>query len=220
MTLNFKSARLKKRRKFQKLVFGNRRERKTERKKDREKESQREREIESEKREWEREKQRQRECLLKCFWNFSFENLFRLNLLKRKFCSKAKSKSLYITLVHDRWVSFGIILSSDLAIGNSASASHVIRFHKASHCFKVYFTYPLCWATRCKPLHMIPFSSRRILEYKNKVKWGAAIAQWIRLRLPSCRPGFESQANHLHFFQFILFKLYICIWIGMWKEQK
>ena len=22
--------------------------------------------------------------------------------------------------------------------------------------------------------------------------WGAAIAQWIRLRLPSCRPGFES----------------------------
>ena len=51
LTLNFKSARLKKRRKFQKLVFGNRRERKTERKKDREKESQREREIESEKRE-------------------------------------------------------------------------------------------------------------------------------------------------------------------------
>ena len=29
---------------------------------------------------------------------------------------------------------------------------------------------------------------------------GAAIAQWIRLRLPSCRPGFESQANHLSFY--------------------
>ena len=27
----------------------------------------------------------------------------------------------------------------------------------------------------------------------------AAIAQWIRLRLPSCGPGFESQAQHLHF---------------------
>ena len=32
---------------------------------------------------------------------------------------------------------------------------------------------------------------------------GAAIAQWIRLRLPSCRPGFESQAHHLCFHQFI-----------------
>ena len=29
---------------------------------------------------------------------------------------------------------------------------------------------------------------------------GAAIAQWIRLRLPSRRPGFESQAHHLRFF--------------------
>ena len=30
---------------------------------------------------------------------------------------------------------------------------------------------------------------------------GAAIAQWIRHRLPSCRPGFESQARHLCFHQ-------------------
>ena len=29
---------------------------------------------------------------------------------------------------------------------------------------------------------------------------GAAIAQWIRLHLPSCCPGFESQAHHLCFF--------------------
>ena len=28
------------------------------------------------------------------------------------------------------------------------------------------------------------------------------VAQWIRLRLPSCRPRFESQAHHLCFFQF------------------
>ena len=33
---------------------------------------------------------------------------------------------------------------------------------------------------------------------------GAAIAQWIRLRLPSCRPGFESQAHHLCFFNLYL----------------
>ena len=40
--------------------------------------------------------------------------------------------------------------------------------------------------------------------------WGAAITQWIRLRLLFCRPRFESQAHHLCFFQFIWFKLYIC----------
>ena len=28
---------------------------------------------------------------------------------------------------------------------------------------------------------------------------GAAIAQWIHLHLPSCCPGFESPAYHLHF---------------------
>ena len=30
----------------------------------------------------------------------------------------------------------------------------------------------------------------------------AAIAPWFHLRLPS-RPGFESQAHHLRFFQFV-----------------
>ena len=29
---------------------------------------------------------------------------------------------------------------------------------------------------------------------------GAAIAQWIRLRLPSCHHGFKSQAHHLRFY--------------------
>ena len=33
--------------------------------------------------------------------------------------------------------------------------------------------------------------------------WGATIAQWICLHLPSCRPGFESQAHHLCLNQFI-----------------
>ena len=32
----------------------------------------------------------------------------------------------------------------------------------------------------------------------------AAIALWFRLCLPSCGPGFKSQANHLPFLQFIL----------------
>ena len=34
-----------------------------------------------------------------------------------------------------------------------------------------------------------------------------AIALWFRLRLPSCGPGFESQAHRLSFLQFILLKL-------------
>ena len=32
---------------------------------------------------------------------------------------------------------------------------------------------------------------------------GAIIAQWIRLCLPSCHPGFEYKAHHLRFHQFI-----------------
>ena len=32
----------------------------------------------------------------------------------------------------------------------------------------------------------------------------AAIAPWFCLHLPSCGPGFESQAHHLCFFQFVL----------------
>ena len=32
---------------------------------------------------------------------------------------------------------------------------------------------------------------------------GAAIPQWIHLRFPSCLSGFESQAHHLCFYQFI-----------------
>ena len=34
----------------------------------------------------------------------------------------------------------------------------------------------------------------------NSLAEGAAIAQWIRLLLPSCCPRFESQACHLCFF--------------------
>ena len=36
----------------------------------------------------------------------------------------------------------------------------------------------------------------------------ATIAPWFCLRLPSCGSGFESQAHHLRFFQFVLLKLY------------
>ena len=47
------------------------------------------------------------------------------------------------------------------------------------------------------------------MEAPNKklVHWVAAIAPWFCLHLPSCGPGFEFQAHHLRFFQFVL-KLY------------
>ena len=41
-----------------------------------------------------------------------------------------------------------------------------------------------------------------------KIGGVAAIAPWFRLRLPSRGPGFESQAHHLRFFQYVLLKLY------------
>ena len=48
---------------------------------------------------------------------------------------------------------------------------------------------------------------------------GAAIAQWIHLRLPSCRPGFESQANHLSFY-FIYSQICAIIVNVLLKERK
>ena len=53
-------------------------------------------------------------------------------------------------------------------------------------------------------------------EYLNKSIWGAAIAQWIRLRLPSCHPGFESQAHHLGFY-FIYSQ--ICLYLSLYCEK-
>ena len=47
----------------------------------------------------------------------------------------------------------------------------------------------------------------RVVTVQTRWSRGAAVAQWIRSRLPSCRPGFESQAHHLRFYQF-KFKLY------------
>ena len=44
---------------------------------------------------------------------------------------------------------------------------------------------------------------------KNFELWGAAIAQWICLRLPSCRPGFESQVHHLHFFIYSICAIFV-----------
>ena len=46
----------------------------------------------------------------------------------------------------------------------------------------------------------VPFVCRLSAACNKKRNGGAAVAQWIRSRLPSCRPGFDSQAHHLRFF--------------------
>ena len=56
----------------------------------------------------------------------------------------------------------------------------------------------------------VSICTRKMHKLTSKIHWGAAIAQWIRLSLPTYYPGFESQAHHLRFLQFIKFKLYTC----------
>ena len=46
-----------------------------------------------------------------------------------------------------------------------------------------------CWSRTCRH------------PTKQLKSWGAAIAQWISLRLPFRCPGFESRAHHLRFYQ-------------------
>ena len=43
--------------------------------------------------------------------------------------------------------------------------------------------------------------------FRKKLYFPAAIAPWFCLCLQSCGRVFESQAHHLHFFQFLLLKL-------------
>ena len=48
--------------------------------------------------------------------------------------------------------------------------------------------------------------NNRTNKQSNKT-WGGAIVHWIRLRFPSCSPGFESQVHNLRFY-IILFELW------------
>ena len=52
--------------------------------------------------------------------------------------------------------------------------------------------------------------SESAFNRKNILKWGAAIAQWIHLCLPSCCPGFNAEHN-IYAFQFIF---------ELWREQE
>ena len=69
------------------------------------------------------------------------------------------------------------------------------------------------WANRCSSLQSLKFSADH-QELENRTDKEAVTnilhrkAQWICLRFPFCRPGFESQANHLSFFKTICIHLH------------
>ena len=68
-----------------------------------------------------------------------------------------------------------------------------------------------CWLRWWGPWALlIPVKAIRVGVRFYKKDWGAAIAQWINLRLPSCRPGFKPQAHHLRLKS-------ICAIFVMWK---
>ena len=58
-------------------------------------------------------------------------------------------------------------------------------------------------------------------EANSELVGGTAIAQWIRLWLQSCRPGFESQAHQLHFIQFIKVQIvYLLLELSVKRPKK
>ena len=59
-------------------------------------------------------------------------------------------------------------------------------------------------------VHLHPLAA---IKGQSRHTKGDTIAQWVHLRLPSCRPGFESKSHHLCFYQSIL----ICVG---WKKRK
>ena len=64
-----------------------------------------------------------------------------------------------------------------------------------------YDLYDLIWLTTLYVIWHDFDASVAFAHLTINIVMGAAIAQWIRLRLPSCRPGFDSQACHQCFFQ-------------------
>ena len=60
----------------------------------------------------------------------------------------------------------------------------------------------------------------KYLEKSNNFRRGAAIAQWIRLRLPFCRPGFDSQTCNLCFFSLICDLFVHAMWEKNQKSKK
>ena len=50
-----------------------------------------------------------------------------------------------------------------------------------------------------------------VIEVLHSGWHGVAIAQWIRLRLSSCGPGFESQAYHLTFYIVKFYTIFVLV---------
>ena len=57
-------------------------------------------------------------------------------------------------------------------------------------------------------------------SYTIRSLWGAVIAQWIRLRLPSCTPGSSPKYNIHAYVDLYSSNCLFVIRIAMWKERK
>ena len=99
--------------------------------------------------------------------------------------------SLYLSITPSMYHS--IYVSLHLCITPSMYHSFYVSLHL---CF-----YHSIYVSLYLLLYLSLYLSLYLLSMKEKE---AVIAPWFHLRLPSCGPGFESQANHLHFLQFIL----------------
>ena len=65
-----------------------------------------------------------------------------------------------------------------------------------------------------------PIFFPKSFSHKFGLRWGAAIVQWIRLRLPYYCPGFEYQAHHLCFLiNGQIFELLVFV-VALWKVRK
>ena len=96
------------------------------------------------------------------------------------------------------------------------TVTSVTRFGDISplwHDVKTLWQFWMCSISICQNFELI--LANLLCDYayfhwckEKNIKY-AAIAQWIRLHLPSCHPRFESQVHHLHFFH-LEFLCYIC----------
>ena len=63
-------------------------------------------------------------------------------------------------------------------------------------------------------------NSTQRLAFKHWYAGAADIAQWIRLRLPSCSRGFEPQVQHLYFSVYIYLKSILYLLLNCENKQK
>ena len=132
-------------------------------------------------------------------------------LLKNPIFRAARLKILYGDIFcNEKRHRFGLTESSDCVIcGETETKEHQLFYcRNAIRCWEVLDL------VRPQSFTLCIFLASATLELYNTIedhlgtnivhRLGTAIAQWIRLCLPSCCPGFESQAKYLFFIFVVL----------------